>query len=247
MNDRAGKSPVAFGELLAVLMVLAAASVSPLIFPIAEAGYSDMHWLGIHALVPAVAAVFAVIGLAGPAGWKALRKAILIGIWAGAVSTIGLEIVRTIGFRYFGAMPGSMPMLMGVLLTDRFMQGPNWLSNLIGWSDHFWNGASFAIIYILLLGRTRWWMGLIYAYAIATIFMLSPVMSAIGAGRFGQQFAPLGFPLTVYLAHTAYGFLLGWLVSRTAVNISPIWNRLHLSRRTRLAGPGAGLQKHNSL
>lgn len=238
MSAMASNCSLAFGELLAVPVVLAAASVSPLIFPIAEAGYSDMHWLGIHALIPAVVTLIAISGIAGPACWKPLRHAVLTGAWVGAVSTIGLEIVRIVGFRYFGAMPGSMPMLMGVLLTDRFMEGPNWFSNLIGWSDHFWNGASFGIIYVLLFGRARWWTGLIYAYSIATIFMFSPVMSAIGAGRFGQQFAPVGFPLTVYLAHTAYGLLLGWLVSRSTVNISPIWSRLHHFWRKEITGPG---------
>lgn len=213
-------------QLGAILVLLAAASVSPLIFPIAEAGYSDMNWLAIHALIPALAVLAVITAVAARLGWRSLVRAILTAVAAGIASTVGLEIVRIIGFRFFEAMPGSMPMLMGVLLTHSFMQGPSQFSNALGWADHFWNGASFALIYVLLLGRRPWWFGLIYAYIIATIFMMSPVVSAIGAGDFGQEFAPIGFPLTVYLAHTAFGLILGSLVARSSIENRPLWLRL---------------------
>lgn len=94
-------------------------------------------------------------------------------------------------------------------MTDRIMHGPNIISNMIGWGDHFFNGIGFAALYLILLGRVRWWWGVLYALVIATVFMLSPVMNIIGAGYFGQDFAPVRFPLTVYMAHLVYGIAVG--------------------------------------
>lgn len=205
------------GELIGIAVALAAASVSPLMFDVSAAGYSSMNWLGPHALLPAVIAVAVVWGVAVMRGWERLARGIPTALWVGALATVALEIVRLIGFRLFETMPGSMPELMGVLLLNQFMSGPDTLSNLVGWGDHFWNGFSFAMIYILILGRRAWWIGLLYALGIGTIFMLGPVMSVTGAGYFGQQYAPIAFPLTVYLAHIAFGTVLGIGVSRSHV------------------------------
>lgn len=45
--------------------------------------------------------------------------------------------------------------------------------------------------------------------------MVSPVMNIIGAGHFGQDFAPVKFSLTVYLAHITFGSMVGWLAQRS--------------------------------
>ncbi|HYW77361.1 MAG TPA: hypothetical protein VFA48_12200 [Gammaproteobacteria bacterium] len=205
------------GELIGIAVVLAAVSVSPLMFVVSTAGYSSMNWLGWHALLPALAAFLVVWGIAAMMGWRRLAAGQATALWVGILATVGLEIVRLIGFREFGAMPGSMPELMGVLLTNQFMSGPDWWSNLLGWGDHFWNGISFATIYIVLLGRRAWWVGSLYALLVGTVFMVSPVMSVTGSGLFGQQFAPIAFPVTVYLAHLAFGTIIGYFVSKSPV------------------------------
>ncbi|HYW92827.1 MAG TPA: hypothetical protein VFA95_10325 [Gammaproteobacteria bacterium] len=211
-------------ELLATLFVLAAASVSPLIFVASAAGYSTMHALGLHALIPALA-VWCLIALtARAAGWERLWRGLRAGFWAGIAGTISLEIVRIIGFRLFDAMPGSMPELMGVLLTNHFMQGPSVWSNLIGWGDHFVNGIGFATIFVLVFGRVRAWMAMPYAYVIATIFMASPVVRVMGAGYFGANYDP-GFVVTVLLAHTAYGLAIGNVIARSGARPGLIWTR----------------------
>ncbi|MDA3914063.1 hypothetical protein [Oleiagrimonas sp.] len=203
------------GEAGSTLLALAAASVSPLAFTWSATGAITMHRLGIIAIAPAALLWLAILALAALMGWKRLAWSGGIALAAGVLGTMAMEVVRVIGFREFQAMPGSLPMLIGVQLTDRFMDGPNLMSNLIGWADHAWNGIGFAFIYITLFGRMRWWVGTIYALGIATIFMLSPVMDIIGAGTFGQDFAPVLFPVTVYLAHIAYGSTVGWVVQRS--------------------------------
>lgn len=61
-----------------------------------------------------------------------LGRAALLGAAAGVAGTVVLELVRETGFRVFESMPGDIAMLMGVLLTDRIMQGPDAVSNIAG-------------------------------------------------------------------------------------------------------------------
>lgn len=204
------------GELTATVLALVAASVSPLAFAWSAGSSISFHQLGEVAILPALAVWVLVLAAAAGLGWRRLAAASLLAVLAGTLATAALEVVRIIGFRLFDTMPGSMPMLMGVQLTDRFMQGPGIGSNLAGWGDHVWNGISFAFIYIALFGRMRWWLGAAYGLVIATIFMTGPVMTMMGAGAFGQNFAPIKFPFTVYLAHIAFGSALGYVVQQSA-------------------------------
>lgn len=216
-------------ELIATGTVLAAAGVSPLMFVGTAAGYGSMNFYAKFALLPAIVAVILIAVFARARHWDRLYYGILIATVAGPVATVELEVARVIGFRVFHAMPGSMPMLMGVLITDRFLLGPNIWSNLAGWADHVLvNGISFALVYVLIFGRPRWWKALPYAWLIATIFMISPAMTMLGdIGNFGLAMGP-GFAITVYVAHTLYGLILGLIVSRWAGVEKPIWSR-HLT------------------
>lgn len=213
-------------ELIATGVVLAAGSVSPLMFVGTAAGYGSMNFYAKFALLPAVFVVILIAFVARLRGWSRLYHGIAIATLAGPLATVGLEAARLIGFRLFHAMPGSMPMLMGVLITNRFLLGPNLWSNLAGWADHMLaNGISFALIYVLVFGRPRWWKALPYAWAIATIFMLGPVMTMLGdIGYFGLAMGA-GFAVTVYTAHTLFGLILGVLVARWARVEQPLWVR----------------------
>jgi len=55
----------------------------------------------------------------------------------------------TVGKDAFAADPGAGIVLpvRGVLITDRFMLGPSAWSDLLGYGYHFWNGASFGLIF----------------------------------------------------------------------------------------------------
>ncbi len=195
--------------LIGIFLVLAA--VGPNIFPAAQAGYSNLATLATDLLLPSVI-VLAALALAIRKRERGLWRAILWGGIAGVVATLPLEIVRITGF-HFGFMPGNLPRLMGVLLLDRFMLGPNAASDIAGWSYHFWNGASFGIVYTLLFGTRRRWGGVLYGVAIGIGFMVSPVVTSLGVGRFGLQFS-YGFPVTVLFAHAAFGLALGWLADK---------------------------------
>ena len=166
------------GEVIATCFALVAAAISPLLYPMAASGYATLHDLALAWLIPSVAVIVCLGVLSFRFGWRRLARGLVIGGAIGVLGTVGLEVIRVVGFRAFQSMPGSMPMVLGVLLTNRIMEGPNSLSNLLGWSYHFWNGAAFGMIYALLLGRRPWWTGTIYGSLIGIGFMLSPVSSA---------------------------------------------------------------------
>lgn len=194
-----------------VSLALLAAAVAPLIFPAAEAGYGNLNFFATHALIPAIA-VLVVIFAVGRKWEPAAARGIAWGALAGAIATIPLEAIRIPGF-LLGSMPGNLPELMGVLLLNRFALGPSTASNIAGWAYHFWNGASFGIIYVLLIGTSRRWAGVFYGIAVGVGFMLSPVVIALGVGYFGSQFSGW-FMVTVLAAHIAFGLTLGFLAKR---------------------------------
>lgn len=191
--------------VLLILLVSGLASVGPLIFPIAQAGYANLAILASHLLLPAILALAVVAGLTRNSEVQ-ISRAIVCGALAGALATLPLEVIRLAGF-HFGFMPGNLPRLMGVLLLDRFALGPSSASDVAGWGYHFWNGASLGMIYILLLGTRRLGIGILYGVAIGLGFMVSPVVISLGVGYFGLQFS-YGFPATVLLAHLAFGAAL---------------------------------------
>jgi hypothetical protein len=53
--------------------------------------------------------------------------------------------------------------------------------------------------------------------------MVSPLVTSLGIGKFGLEYS-IGFPITVALAHLAYGAALGILIGRFAgPEPSPLW------------------------
>jgi hypothetical protein len=200
-----------FRTPLLVLLTLLAAAVGPSIFPAAEAGYGELNVFAVQLLLPAIAVLSAIAILSRK--WEPnVARSIAWGALAGALATIPLEAIRIPGY-LLGFMPGNLPRLMGVLLLNRFALGPSLASDIAGWAYHFWNGASFGIIYVLVFGPTRRWIGALYGIAVGVGFMLSPAVIALGVGYFGLQFSK-GFPVTVLTAHLAFGLVLGLLAAR---------------------------------
>ncbi|TAM79701.1 MAG: hypothetical protein EPN47_18060 [Acidobacteria bacterium] len=199
------------GTLLLTGLTLALASVGPNIFPAAMAGYGTLNVLAKQWLIPSIVGL-AIIALLARKRNPLVARSIVWGAVAGAIATVALEVVRSTGF-HLGYMPGSLPKLMGVLLLDRFELGPNTASNIAGWAYHFWNGAAFGIIFVLLIGTKRVWAAVLYGLALGVGFMVSPVVQSLGVGYFGLDFS-VGFPVVVSLAHAAFGLALGLLARR---------------------------------
>ncbi|MDA8361642.1 MAG: hypothetical protein M0Z44_06585 [Gammaproteobacteria bacterium] len=116
--------------------------------------------------------------------------------FAGIAGTVVMEVVGITGFRVAPGMPGSLPMPLGVLLTNRFMAGPNRVLNLIGREDHFGNGIGLAFIDFAASGRQRWWAGFLCALSVATLFMLRPEMMFRASTSLMQDCRPVKVPVT---------------------------------------------------
>ncbi|WP_447979964.1 DUF6789 family protein [Candidatus Nitrospira bockiana] len=189
-------------------VVLLAAGISPVIFPAAQAGLAPMPWLATRLLMPSLVLLAGVVIAAMIRGYRRLRNRMLAGALAGMIATVGLDVVRLTGF-HLGWMPGDLAMLLGVLLTDRFMEGPSALSNFVGYLYHYWNGAAFGILFAVLVGRKPVIWGIVYALVIAVMFLVSPAVQATGAGFMGLG-RPM-MPVTIILAHLVFGTILGVL------------------------------------
>lgn len=192
-------------------LVLALGGIAPNLFPAAQAGIASLSWLGTHVLLPSFVLLVLVTTVAGLRGHRRLVRRVVLGASAGLIATLGLEAVRATSF-HLGGMPGDMPRLLGVLLTDRFMLGPSPLSDVLGYAYHFYNGLCFGLIFAVLLGRRSTWWALAYAQAIGLGFLLSPAVKALGIGFMGSAMPAM--PLTVVLAHLVYGLVLGVLLRR---------------------------------
>ena len=191
-----------------LLLVLALAGAAPNAFPIAQLGHASLHDLGRFLILPSAILLVALGWFSKRRGNGRIAQVIFQGTAAGALATLALEAIRYPGFR-LGYMPGNLPELMGVLLLDRFAEGPSAASSLAGFGYHFCNGASFGVIYAALgLGRRSPLWALIYGVAIGVGFLASPVVQSLGGGPFGREFG-WRFVATVLSAHAAFGLSLG--------------------------------------
>jgi len=220
--DSLGESPLGgvfasrpICEIFTSLLILASAGVSPNIFVAAQAGIADMKVMALWLLLPAIAVLLTTTLFAQVRGYTRLVNRVLAGAAAGMIATVGLEAVRMYSFHH-GGMPGDLPRLMGVLLTDRFMAGPSDMSDALGYAYHYWNGASFGIIFAVFLGRKTVFWSIAYGIIIGTVFLMSPPVDSLGIGFMGKDMPTM--PLTVYIAHLAYGGILGWLCHRWVRN-----------------------------
>ncbi len=198
-------------RLALALAALLAAGIAPNLFPAAQAGVAKMSDLARWLLLPSMGLLIVVVAITFIRNHRVLGTRMVVGIAAGIIATVGLEVVRTTSFR-LGGMPGDLPRLLGVLITDRFMLGPSKLSDLLGYGYHFWNGACFGLIFAVVFGRRaiRWTVS--YGIVIGAGFLASPAVQAMGVGFFALQMPAM--IATVLIAHALFGLILGILLRR---------------------------------
>jgi hypothetical protein len=102
------------------IIVLAMAGIAPNIYPAAMKGIAGMPFLYEWLLLPSIIIIIAIYIVSRVQDRTLLSHRMLVGAVAGVIATVGLEIVRIFGFK-MGWMPGDMPKLLGVLITNRFM------------------------------------------------------------------------------------------------------------------------------
>lgn len=214
----AAAPPGTRGELVLTLLALVPAAVGPNILVVAlTPGMPGMPLLVRWALLPSVGLLLGVWLFARAKGYHRLVNRIQTGVWVGFVSTAALDILRLGSFQ-FGLLPGNMPRMFGVLIFDRMALGPSLTSDFVGLLYHTWISACLGLTYALLVGRTRWWGGLIWGLIIEVGMMTTPPMViAMGTGFFGYA-SGKGLLNGVFLGslfpHISYGIVLGLLLER---------------------------------
>ncbi len=224
--------------LTIIVIVLCGASSMLLVFgPLSIMSYTEYRDI---AIIPSLIAIFA-IGILARSKFPRITNRLFVGMAAGAVASFALEAIRIPGYMFAKWLPmDSMISIPGLFLTgkitslsevkqvvmqsgvamnlyhapiDAFMVGALW---------HFWNGATFGIIYALLIGKGKWWYGLIWAFIIEMVMMLAPYLIMM-KGPFGIEHMD-GYNLFVItlIAHLAFGAVLGVLVQKWKKGYEPI-------------------------
>jgi hypothetical protein len=222
-------------ELILTALALVVAAIGPNILVVAlTPGMPEMPLLAKWALIPSLVLLVLVWVIAKSLGMTRLTNRIWTGIWVGAATTAALDMIRLTGFQ-MGLMPGNMPRMFGVLILDQMALGPSTLSDFVGALYHFWVSACFGLTYALLVGKFRWWGGLVWGLIIELGMMTTPPMVvAMDTGYFGlkQGYGLLTVSLT---AHIVYGIALGLLLERYVRHAGSIFKLF--SEALRSAGP----------
>ncbi len=198
-------------EKILALITLGLAGLIPLAFPAGQAGLAKFSELALWVLLPALVTMGGVVLAVKFRHHRQLLNRIVTGAIAGALATLALELIRQISFAQ-GWMPGDMPRLIGVLITDRFMLGPSALSDFMGYAYHFINGAAFGVIFSVTFGKKPIWASLLWGQFIGLGLLISPVVDSMGIGFMGSEMPSM--PITVVVAHLAWGLAFGLINHR---------------------------------
>ena len=218
------------------IILIALAGVSSMLFIVGPLSIVPYAVFAKYAIIPSVIAIFA-IGIFLRIKSPHIANRLFGGMAAGFIATLGLETIRVPGYMFTKWIPmDSMISLPGLLLTekifslseikqvimqsgvpmnlyhaplDAFMAGALW---------HFWNGATFGIVYALIVGRGKWWYGLIFGVIIEIAMMLAPYLIVM-KGPFGIEHMD-GYNMFVFtlIAHLIFGAVLGVLVRKFVKN-----------------------------
>lgn len=214
----ASAPPASREELALTVLALVPAAVGPNIFVIAlTPGMPGMPFLVQWALIPSILLLAVVWCLAQIRSHSRLTNRIWTGLWAGAAATAALDLFRLPNF-LLGLLPGNIPRMMGALIFDTMATGPTPLSDLVGVLYHFWVSACFGLTFALIMGRTRWWGGLVWGLIIEVGMMTTPPMVvAMDTGYFGLKLGRglfNGVFIGSLIPHISYGVALGLLLER---------------------------------
>lgn len=205
-------------ELVLTALALVPAAVGPNVLVVAlTPGMPGMPILVGWALLPSILLLIAVWMIAYARGHGRLTNRIWSGIWVGFVTTAALDFFRLASFT-LGLLPGNMPRMFGVLIFDTMAMGPTPASDVVGGLYHYWVSACFGLTYSLVMGRTRWWGGLIWGLIIEVGMMTTPPMVvAMDTGYFGLRLGRgllNGVFIGSLIPHISYGIALGLLLER---------------------------------
>ena len=157
--------------------------------------------------VPSLLVLYALAAYARRINALMLTEGLRIGLLAGLAATVVYDGVRYLIERgHLFGFNGFVPILMfGSWITGH--PAGSLPSKIAGWSYHYWNGATFGIIYTLALGRRKWLWGIGYGILMECCMLgLFPMFL-----RVSNKF---DFVAVSMIGHLFYGGSLGWLAQK---------------------------------
>lgn len=157
--------------------------------------------------IPSLLVLYALAAYAKKINAAMLTNGLWVGLWAGLAATLVYDGVRFVVERtHLFGYNGFVPILMfGNWITGR--PTDSLAAKLAGWSYHYWNGATFGVIYTLLAGRRRWWWGLGYGILMECCMLgIFPFFLRVSSKA--------DFIAVSMIGHLAYGAVLGVLSAR---------------------------------
>jgi hypothetical protein len=157
--------------------------------------------------VPSLVVIYALAAYARKISAHILTNALWVGFWSGLAATVVYDGVRFLVERgHLFGYNGFVPILLfGSWITGR--PTTSTVARLVGWTYHYWNGATFGVIYALALGRKRWWWGVGYGILMECFMLgLFPL--------FLKVTNKVDFIAVSMIGHLFYGAVLGLLAER---------------------------------
>jgi hypothetical protein len=157
--------------------------------------------------IPSLLVVYALLAYARKINAAMLTNGLWVGFWAGLVASLMYDGVRYLVERgHLFGYNGFVPILMfGSWITGYPIHSTP--AKIAGWTYHYWNGATFGVVYTLAVGRKKWWWGLGYGILMECCMLgLFPFFLRV-TNR-------VDFIAVSMIGHLAYGGTLGWLAQK---------------------------------
>ena len=191
------------GVLVSALLLISLAGFVGQVY-----GVIDMTFVISFFALPATVVVVGIGMWARGSPHQLFYKRLLLGLGIGAVATAAYDGIRglqqtvlPLGFNAFANHPR-----FGEMITDR--PYTETIAIVTGWAYHISNGLTFALCYVLVLGKQRWYWGIAWGLLLEAM-MIVMYPTAFGVSRGNEAF--LAVSVT---GHTCYGAVIGVLNER---------------------------------
>lgn len=189
-------------RLFLVTMGAAATSIAALLLHLVNA--IRMPYTLSFVTLPSMIFLVCLMVLAGKADRPIIVGRLRSGFAAGLLGLLAYNGTRWIlgSVLGIGMGPFYSISIFGSLITGKSIGSP--VSDVAGWAYHLSNGVTFAIMYTLVAGPSRWWFGLLWGAALEIAMLLIYPSSTILRP---PALAP--FVLVSLSSHAVYGTVIG--------------------------------------
>jgi hypothetical protein len=219
-----------------IVFLLAASSIACLLFDFY--GLCPMRIFTPFIFLPALLALLAVAILDRQRGDGQLWRAVLVGFVAGLMAAVAYDVFRLpfVFAHQLGISSVITPMQLfkvfprfGAMILGQPIEQSSYsiAAQILGWTYHFSNGATFGVMYFAMIGnplRRHWAWAVVMALALELGMLLTPYPQVFGIA------VTTRFIMVTVAAHAIFGVGLGlavrWLGKSQVAGIATRANAL---------------------